>query len=423
MALWSGQTASQIGSALTVLVLPLLAIEELGAGPQELGILRAMFAFAAIIAAAPSGVMVDRARKRHVMVGCDLVLAASLASVPVMAHYGVLTMLYLYVVAFVNGVFGMIYGIAYHAYVPQLVGRALLQDANSKIAATESAARISGPALGAAMAAWIGAALTLVLDAFTYLFSAVLTWFFTPPEKHQKPAADEPRPSMWVEARDGVRVVFANPTLTQTALTTIGSMMALAMVDAVLIYYMVTVLDVSKGVLGAVLAFGEAGGLIAAALASKLMTTYGGARMMWIAAMLSPLAFLPLLATPATAPYLITVYIFCTAARFVTFDIAQYVYRQSACPPEMFGRMTASIRLGIAVSMMIGALLGGFFGDLYGPKFSLGAAAVVVCVASLPVLFSPQLQRAKHIDELPGCDGEQTLGAAERAEREDAVSR
>lgn len=133
MALWAGQTTSQIGSALTVLVLPLLAIEKLGAGPGEIGILRATAAFAAIVAAVPSGVFVDRMRKRPVMVACDLIMAVSLLSVPVMAFAGILTMPYLYFVAFVNGVFALIFGIAYHAYVPSLVGRARLKEANAKM--------------------------------------------------------------------------------------------------------------------------------------------------------------------------------------------------------------------------------------------------------------------------------------------------
>lgn len=226
-------------------------------------------------------------------------------------------------------------------------------------------------------------------------------WFFTPAEPKRQPHDVEAQPSVWAEARDGVKIVVANRVLTQLALTTIGSMMFLAMVDAVLLYFMVTDLHVSTGLIGAVFAVGETGGLVAAVLASRLMDRVGGARIMWLAVLASPLAFLPALATPTQAIYVISVFGFTSAARFVIFDIAQYVYRQTACPPETFGRMTATIRLGIAVAMTVGALVGGFLGDAFGARTTLVAAAVVVCVASLPVLFSAQLRRTREIEDLP----------------------
>lgn len=400
MGLWTGQTVSQVGSAVTVFVLPLLAIEELGAGPGELGVLRALFAFAAILVAVPGGVLVDRSRKRRVMIGCDLVMALSLVSLPVAAYLGVITLAQLYVVAFANGAFALVFGVAYHAYIPRLVARAQLKEANSKTAATEALARVSGPALGASLAAWIGAAITLLVDVVSYLISAVTTWLFTPVEADAREEEGAPRPSMWSQARDGARLVVGNATLTQTAVTTIGSMMAFAMFDAVLLYFMLTDLGVSIAVVGVVFGIGEAGGLVAALFAGWLMAWVGSARVMRLVVLLSPVAFLPAVAVGSHGVYLIAAFGVVSSARFVVFDIAQYVYRQTVCPPDSFGRITATIRMGIAVSTVLGALLGGFLGDAFGSRAALAAAAVVTCVASMPVLFSSELRRVRDIENL-----------------------
>ena len=402
MALWTGQTVSQVGSAVTALVLPLMAIEELGAGPAQIGVLRAMFAFAAILAAVPGGVMVDRSRKRRVMIGCDLLMALSLVSLPVAAFLGVLSLAQVYLVAFANGAFALVFGVAYHAYIPSVVTRAQIKEANTKLAATEALARVSGPALGATLVAWIGAATTVLLDVVSYLVSAVTTWRGTPREDRARANEEDeaPRPSMWTQAREGARLVIGNTTLTQTAVTTIGSMMAFAMFDAVLLYFMLTDLGVSTGVVGVVFAIGEGGGLVAALFAGRFMNWVGGARVMWIAVLLSPVAFLPAVASGPSGVYLIAVFGLLSSARFVVFDIAQYVYRQTVCPPEALGRVTATIRMGIAVSTALGALLGGFLGDAFSPRTALVAAAIVTCMAGLPVLLSSELRRARDIEDL-----------------------
>ncbi|MFT4085498.1 MAG: MFS transporter [Nocardioides sp.] len=407
MGLWAGQSVSQIGSAVTVFVLPLVAIQKLGAGPGDVGLMRGLAATAAILVAIPGGVLVDRRRKRRVMIACDLLTATALVSLPVAALLDVLRLAQLYVVAFVTGAVALVFGVAYHAYIPRLVPVAALKEANSKTAATEAVARVSGPPLGASLVSLFGAATTVLLDVVSCLVSAATIWRLTPAEGDraggERTKVDDAQ-GVWAQAKGGVRLVFANRTLTQTAVTTIGSMWAFAMFDAVLLYFMLTDLGVSTAVVGVVFAVGEAGGLLAALFVGKLMTWVGSARIMWLAVFLSAFAFLPVFAHGQQGAWLVAAFGALSAARFVIFDVAQYVYRQTVCPQESFGRITATIRLGIGISTALGAFLGGLVGAAFSARAALLVAAIVMCLASLPVLVSAELRRVRDIEELASID-------------------
>ncbi|MBO0830897.1 MAG: MFS transporter, partial [Actinobacteria bacterium] len=96
MLLWGGQAVSEMGSAVTLLALPLVAVVTLKAATFEVGLLTAASTLAFAVIALPAGAIVDRHAKRRVMIGCDLARIVIIASVPVAWAAGVLTMAQLY---------------------------------------------------------------------------------------------------------------------------------------------------------------------------------------------------------------------------------------------------------------------------------------------------------------------------------------
>lgn len=403
-ALWAGQSVSDIGSQVTVLVLPLLAITSLGASTAEVGVLRASAAFAVLLGAIPAGILVDRARKKRLMQVCNVGRAVVVGSVPLAAAIGGVTMPQLYAVAFVGGVLAITFSVAHHAYYPQFVPKADLPDANAKIGASESFARVSGPGIGAGLSGLIGAAATLVVDVVSYLVSVVSLWLVKAPD--EKPAAPAQRPKVRAEAREGFRLVVGNVVLSRTALTTVAWMFGFSMTDAVFIYFLVNDLDMSNLVVGAVFVVGEVGGLAAAVFAGRVMRRVGSARIMWLVVFLSPAGYLAAAARgpEADAILLTSLFVCLSAARFVLFDIAQYSYRQVACPLAKLGKVTASIRLGVGLAAALGALAGGALGVAIGARETIVVATTLTCLAGLPVLLSP-LRRARDITELPVLEG------------------
>jgi MFS family permease len=405
VTLWAGQAVSEIGSALTGLILPLLAITTLHASTKEVGTMKATAAIAVMLASIPAGVFVDRTGKRSMMIACDAARGLVLASVPAFALFHALSMTHLYVVAVLSGVLGLVFGIAYHAYYPSVVRTEKLPEANSKMASTEAFARVSGPGLAGGMISLTGAATAVLADALSFLASVASLLMIRAPEPAR--AASSRRPPMRTEAREGFRLVVADRVLTATAVTVVASVGCLSMTDAVFVYFLVHDLHMSTGYIGVIFAIGEAGGLCAAILASRIIRKVGTARIMWVVALASPAGFLCTIATRADAVVLIGIFMILSSARFVLFDVSQYSYRQTVSPKDKLGKVTATIRLVINVAAAGGAFIGGYLGTLIGARGTIALATALACLAGVPVIFSP-LRRVRDITELPNI--RQTMG-------------
>src|SRR5436309_15836906 len=104
MKLWAGQTVSQLGTQVTLLAMPLVAILLLHATAFEVGALTAVEFAPFILIGLPAGVWVDRMRRRPIMIAADVGRALTLGSVPIAQAMGRLTLPQLYVVVFVNGI-------------------------------------------------------------------------------------------------------------------------------------------------------------------------------------------------------------------------------------------------------------------------------------------------------------------------------
>src|SRR5215213_11551421 len=173
---WAAQSASAIGSQFTAVALPLLAALSLGASPMAFGVLAAAARLPHLLFGLFAGVWVDRLRRRPVMIGADIARAILLATIPLAAAVGALRIEFLVAVAFLVEIFTVFFDIAYLTYIPSLVSREGLIEANSRLEATASGAQVIGPALGGTLVRLVGAPLALVVDALSYLVSATLIW-------------------------------------------------------------------------------------------------------------------------------------------------------------------------------------------------------------------------------------------------------
>ena len=146
--LWAAQSTSAIGSQFTAVALPLLAALSLGASPMAFGVLAAAAGLPHLLFGLLAGAWVDRLRRRPVMIAADVARAVLLATIPVAAAFGALRIELLVAVAFLVETFTVFFDIAYLTYIPSLVSREDLVEANSRLEATASGAQVIGPALG-----------------------------------------------------------------------------------------------------------------------------------------------------------------------------------------------------------------------------------------------------------------------------------
>ena len=170
--LWIGETVSQFGSTVSQLALPLVAILILHASTFEVGLLVSCQLAAFLVVGLPAGAWVDRMRFRTVLIVNDLLRAVALASIPVAHWLGVLSIGQLYAVALVTGSCTVFFDVAYQSYLPQLVDRPALVEANAKLQASESVAQIGGPSVGGVLIQALTAPYAILLDALSFLWSA-----------------------------------------------------------------------------------------------------------------------------------------------------------------------------------------------------------------------------------------------------------
>lgn len=171
--LWAGQSLSQVGTEVSQLAVPLLAVTVLAATPVQMGVLTAAKTAAFLLVGLPVGAWTDRVRRRPVMIGADLARMALLATIPVAWWLGVLTLAQLVVVALLVGLATLFFDVADQSFLPALVGRSGLVEGNAKLEASRAAAHTGGPALAGALVQLVGAAAAVAADAVSYLVSVV----------------------------------------------------------------------------------------------------------------------------------------------------------------------------------------------------------------------------------------------------------
>ena len=241
MKLWTGQTISQFGDEITGLGVPLLATLILGAGALEMGILGVVRFLPWILFTLPAGVWVDRMRRRPILIGADLARAVLLASIPLAFVGGWLSLIQVYVVAFLAGTLEVFFDVAYQSYLPSIVERDELVEGNSKLELSRAASSVAGPTIAGFLHPAHQAPFAIVFDALSYLAAALFVGLIRRPEAGPVPhdPATGERPSMWQEARAGVGYVVSNRYLRSIAASTGTSNLFGNISGAVLILYLV----------------------------------------------------------------------------------------------------------------------------------------------------------------------------------------
>jgi MFS family permease len=172
--LWSAQGISAIGSQVTLLALPLAAILVLHGTAFEVALLSVAATLPFLVLGIPGGVWIDRTRRRPVMITADLGRAVTLLSVPLAYGVGMLSLPHLYLVALINGSLSVLFDIASQAYLPSVLNRGQLIEANAKLEANRVVAQAAGPSAAGGLVSLVTAPVALLVDAASFLASAGL---------------------------------------------------------------------------------------------------------------------------------------------------------------------------------------------------------------------------------------------------------
>jgi MFS family permease len=375
--LWFGETISQLGNAMAVVGVPLVAVIVLHASLFVVGALAAAGWLPWLVIGLPAGAWVDRWPARRVMIACDLVSAVLYASVPAAAWAGVLSTWLVVFVQLAGGAASVLFMTAYQVYLPSLVAPGELIEGNTKMQGSASAAAFAGPSLAGLAAQLAGAVTALLGNAVSFLVSAACLAGTRPP----RPAGPV-RPVRFVrpgrpttlrrEIADGLTLVLRDPFLRQLSTFWAAANLALTGYAALLVVFLVRVVGLAPGSVGLLTAVPGAGGILGALLTGRVTARLGTARGL----LLSTWCAVPFgLLIPFTGPgWRLGFYVAGALAAYTGIAVGNVIiaaFRQSYSPPGMCGRVTATMRFLIFGTSPLGALLGGALGSWLGVRPAL----------------------------------------------------
>jgi MFS family permease len=385
--LFVADVISQVGTQITLLALPLVAIVALAANPFEVGVLAACETAAFILVGLPAGAWVDRLRRRNVLIVGDLARALLLGSVPLAWWAGALTMPQVYVVALLTGVCTVFFDVAYQSYLPHLVGRENLVEGNSKLEAVRGVSQLSGPALAGQLIEWLTAPVAIFLDAVSFLGSAVFVLLIRKREPIPERAPDA---HLGREIAEGLRFVLGNRLLRSIAMCT-GTYNLFATIGiTMLLVLLADGLSLSAGTIGLLMSAGAVGGLVGAFTAMRVAKWLGQGPTIWMScAFTAPFGLLVAVVQPGWLLWLGAFGFAVSMFGGVVYNIAQVSFRQGLTPERLLGRMNATMRFLVWGTMPIGGLLSGVLGQYVGVRETVWIGMAGTCLAFLPTFFSP----------------------------------
>jgi MFS family permease len=389
LRLWAGDTISQLGTMVTLIALPLLAIKVLHATPFQVGLLTTCETLAFLLVGLPAGAWVDRMRRRNVMIFGDLARAVLLGSLPLAAWLDVLTLPQVYVVTLVVGVCTVFFDVAYQSYLPHLVGRGHLVEGNAKLQASQSVSQVAGPSVGGFLVQVLTAPYAILLDAFSFLWSAACVTAIRKREPRPERGTDR---RLLAEVKEGLAFVLRHRLLRSIAACTGMSNLASSAAQVALISLLASPrqLNLSAGAIGLLFTVGSAGGLLGALAARRFAGWVGQGPAIWMSgAIWAPTAFVAPFVRQDWTLGLLAAAQLVGSVGVVIYNITQVSFRQGLCPERLLGRMNATIRFLVWGTLPLGGLLGGALSTWIGLRPTLFVAAVAGVLAVLPVYLSP----------------------------------
>jgi predicted MFS family arabinose efflux permease len=389
LKLWAAQSISQVGDQITYLALPLVAVLTLDASALEMGLLTAAELVPALLFSLMAGVWIERSqRRRHVMIVADIARAALLASVPLAAAFDLLTFPQLYVVGFAAGTFAVLFDVSWSTLFIAVVPRRDVVEANSKLNLSRAVSFVTGPSLAGFLVQLLTGPVTLLLDAFSFLGSAL----FLGRIRTQEPPVERDGNGVWRSIWDGFRFVLGDELIRPELLCAATVNLFNYVFHAIFVLYATKELGVSPGTLGVALGIGAVGGILGALVAPRLERVVGLGPSIVIGSVLFPA---PLILVPIASGSEFQLGLMLGAAEFFSavgvmiFDVTAASMHFMRTPDRVRARMSATFKFVNYGIRPIGALLGGGLGTAIGLQTTLWIGVIGALAGVIWLLFSP----------------------------------
>ncbi len=386
---WGGQTVSMVGSAISFIALPLVAVTVLHVDPFGMSLLAAVERLPQLLVGPFIGPLVDRRARRPLLLIADVGRAVLLGWVPLAAALGVLTLWQLVAVAFGVGLLTLVFNVAYQAFLPSVVPAARLADGNGKLSASQSVAEVTGPGL----ASWFiyagGPATAVAADAVSYLVSAWCVLRMRARDAVRTAAPGSGWAAFWATTRSGFPLLWHDRVLRSVTLANAVLVFFAQLQAAVYFLYLARTLHLSATMIGLVF---TASGIIgfAAALGSGRLADRLGLGRLIVCGQLVLIAGGALLAA-ASGPRLVAAGFIvageaCFSAGLALFGVGYTTMFQVRTSDDVRGRVLGAAKFLSAASIPFAALAGGAVAQAYGLRTAEVVGAIGMALGLVAVV-------------------------------------
>ena len=399
---FSAATVSIFGSLVTRTALPFAAILVLGAGAGEVAAIRAFEIVGGVAIGLVAGAWVDRLPRRPVMIAADVGQAICLATIPVAAIAGWLSITQLIVVAFLTSILSTFHNVADNAYLPTVVDREQLVAANSALSASGSVAEVSAFSIGGVLVQVLTAPIAIAVDAVSFVVSAVVLGTIRRPEA--RPTTREERAPILSEIVDGLRPIRHSPILRTVILAGSGAHLLWGAFGAVYLVFATEELGLGPATIGLIAAVGGISSLVGALIATRTTRRIGvgPAILVGLAAFTLGNALIPL--APAGSAGLAVAFL--VGQQLIgdigatLEEITELSLLQSTVPNALLGRVNSAYDFLTHLALLAGTVGAGLIGEWFGLRQALVFGLLGGFAAIALVWFSP-LRTLRDLDLRP----------------------
>lgn len=398
---WGASASAALGSEIGELAMPVLALVWLGASAQELSWVRAATFLPYLLLTLWLGVVVDRYRRRPLLIGAEAVNGMVLLTVAGLALVGWLTIPMLVAATFLLGSMSVLHMLADFSFLPQVVTRQQLPDANARITATHSAIGIGGSGVGGALVQALTAPIAVAINGAGRVVAVVLlrrvATVEEPPQAAQSSALSQAKEGLVTLGRHRVvRALAAEATFWNLG----NELFMLALTVSV-----ISTRDDGPLALGLILMAGGAGAFAGASLSARLTARFGYGPSLITALILgntAPLLGILLARDTTTRSLVILAIAFILSGLGIGVANSQAVtVRQLTVPQHLRGRVNAAYRLLSWGALSVGALLAGLAVTTLTAWHTALIGTALMTVSTLPVVLSP-VRRMKELTDGKG---------------------
>lgn len=376
LLIWSGQTVSTLGTSISALALPLLALALTGS-PALAGILFAARQLPYLLFSLPAGALVDRWDRKRSMIACDLIRWLALGSVPLAFILGHLTLVQLYLVAFVEGTAYVLFSLAQISALPQVVEPAHLPRAYALDTTTEYTATLLGPSLSAfiiSLASTVqpGAILAYLVDSISYLVSVLSLLRVRVSFQVKRVKASTPR-NLLQEIAEGLHFLWGQRNLRSMALLTALTNFLQAPLELALIVLAQGRLHLTVQSIGLILSASGVAGILGSVFAPWLRKRLRCGQILLLSVIIWACGTLLMALAPWPLLLLGKILISFTWPAYAVTIVS---YRLALTPDDLQGRVNSAFRSLTYGSEPLGSALGGLLLALLGAQAVFGLMAV-----------------------------------------------